>query len=130
MEARGTRRRLTRTQLAIAFAALLAAPAFAGGQLEMRVRPSISTEPATLALDVMVEKHAANRAVQIVIDSEEYYRSSLVQLDGDYAPRVISTQYPALPAGSYEVQAVLFGTGEKPRATARRHIEVLPRAGR
>ena len=130
MAAPGTRRRLTRTELAIAFAALLAAPTLAGGQLDIRVRPSFSTEPATLALDVMVEKHSANRAVQIVIDSEGYYRSSLVQLDGDYAPRVISTRYSDVPAGSYEIQAVLFGAGEKPRATVRRHIEVLPRAGR
>jgi hypothetical protein len=71
-----------------------------------------------------------NRAIQICVDSGEYYRSSLVELGGEAAPRITSTRYSGLPAGSYEVRAILFGSDGKPRATATRNIEVLARAGR
>jgi len=121
---------LTRVRLAIAAVALLGTPALANDPLDIRVRRHFSVEPATLALDVVVERHAENRAMQVFVDSVGYYRSSLVQLDGDAAPRISTVRYKDLPAGSYEIRAILYGPGEKPRATAIRGFEVLARAGR
>jgi hypothetical protein len=40
-----------------AAAALLAVPALAGEPLDIRIRPHVSVEPVTLALDVVVERH-------------------------------------------------------------------------
>jgi hypothetical protein len=122
--------KLTRTRVVTAVAVLLAAPAVAGEPLDIRVRPHVSVEPATLALDVVVERHSDNRAIQVVVDSGEYLRSSFVQLDGEGAPRITSIRYPGLPAGSYELRAILYGAGAQPRATATKQFEVLGRAGR
>jgi hypothetical protein len=47
-----------RIQIAMAAAALVAAPALAGAPLNIRLRQRVSLEPATLALDVVVERDA------------------------------------------------------------------------
>jgi hypothetical protein len=118
------------TRASIAFAALLALPAFAGEPLALRISPSVSLEPATVAVDVIAERHSQNRALLVCLESPEYYRSSLVQLDGDAAPRVTTMRFSGLPAGSYEVRTILFGDAEKPRASVTRNVEVLARSGR
>ena len=106
---------------------LLATPALAGEPLDIRVPRHFSVEPATVVLDIVVERHAANRGMQVSVDSGEYYRSSLVQLDGEGAPRITRIQYANLPAGLYEIRAILYGPGDKPRAIASRSFEVMTR---
>ena len=129
MDAKEARWKLTRTQAAVVAIALLAAPARAGEAVDIRVRQYVSIAPATLAFDIVVEKDMENRAIKVCVDSGQYYRSSVVQLDGHDAPRITSLRYADLPAGGYEIKAIVFGPGEKPRATVSRHVEVLARAG-
>ena len=116
--------------VAFGLAALLDARTFANQPIAVRVTPHISLEPATLNIDLIVERNSNNRALQLSVESENYYRSSLVQLDGDDAPRVTTMRYGSVPAGSYEVKATLLGPDEKTRAMTTQYIEVFGRAGK
>ena len=81
--------------------------------------------PATLVVDAVAEKDPANRAVQIQVDSQGYYRSSTMQLDGDEAPRTTTVRYEGVPGGSYEVRVTLFGSDGKERAATSQKVDVL-----
>jgi len=85
----------------------------------VRVSPTVSRAPATVRLVVTVEPDANNRELQIEADSEGFYTSSTVQLDGSTAPRLQWFVLKELPAGTYEVHArVVQRSGDSRRATA------------
>jgi hypothetical protein len=115
---------------ALGLAAVVEAPMFANQPVAVRVSPHIALEPATLNIDLIIERSSDNRALQLSVESDNYYRSSLVPLDGDDAPRVTTMRYSSVPAGSYEVKATLLGPGEKSRASTSAYIEVFGRAGK
>lgn len=86
--------------------------------LDLHVSPTVSAAPATLRIRAMVAPDADNRAVAIIADSESFFRSSEVALEGDNAPRNIHVEYRNLPAGTYEIRGVLVGPRGKQRAIA------------
>ena len=45
------------------------------------------TPPATVRVTAIVERDAQNRAMEVVADSDGFYRSSLIPLEGENAPR-------------------------------------------
>lgn len=104
-------------------------PLGAGEQLTMKVSPSFAFAPANLAIRAMVVADAENRAVKIVAESEDFYRSSEIQLDGDRAPRTSLFEFRDLPPGSYEVKAMLFGPGGAMRAAVRQQVNVMASGG-
>lgn len=104
---------------------LAVSPVGAGERLTMRVSPQMATAPATLVVHVVAEQNAANRALQIQLDSADYYRSSLLRLDGDDAARTTRVEYNGVPGGTYEVRVTLLGADGKPRATDSREIRIL-----
>ena len=108
-----------------AVALLAASPLGAGERLTMRVSPMTALAPATLVIDAVAERDPANRALQIQVESAEYYRSSLVQLDGDQAPRTTTIRYDNVPGGTYEVRVVLLGSNGQQRAAAARPVELF-----
>ena len=116
--------------IVVGLALLATSPLGAGERLTMRVSPRMATAPATLVVDAVAERDPANRAVQILVDSGEYYRSSVMQLDGDEAPRTTTVRYEGVPGGSYEVRVILFGSDGKPRAETSRQVEVFSMSGR
>jgi len=92
------------------FAVLLAlatSPLEAGGRIAVYVSPRIAFAPATIVIRTTIAKNADNRAMELEIDGEEYYRSSLVQLEGEDARRTISIELRNLPGGIYHVRATL-----------------------
>lgn len=105
---------LTPTALVLAKEALL-----------IRVSPAISFAPANLSVRTSIEPHASNRALEIVADSDQFYRSSLVQLDGERAPKISTFEFHSLPPGEYEVKAALIGFDGQTRAIARAHVNVV-----
>jgi hypothetical protein len=121
-------------QIACGAAAVLSlvftAPIGAGEAVTMRVSPRVAVAPATLSVDAVVEKDHANRGLQIQLVSEDYYRSSLVQLDGEDAPRTTSVRYEAVPGGTFEVRVVVLGVDGKPRASTSREIQIISVLGR
>jgi len=70
--------------------------------------------PCTVRLRVRVEPKAENRSVTVTLDSPDFYRRSVHELEGDQAPATQPEQtYPDLPRGSYEIRAVVTRPPQK-----------------
>ncbi len=93
--------------------------------LSMRVSPAVAFAPANLIVRATVTTNAANRAMEIVAESEDFYRSSEIQLDGDSAPRTTQFEFRSLPPGTYEVRAVLYGMNGDSLAEVRQQVNVI-----
>jgi hypothetical protein len=79
-----------KTATLLAGAMLLAVTSLGARQLlDLHISPSVSTAPATFKVRATVPPDADNRAITFSADSESFFRSSEVQLDGDKAPRTI-----------------------------------------
>ena len=93
--------------------------------LSLRVSPAVAFAPANLIVRATVETNAANRAIGIVAESEDFYRSSEIQLDGSSAPRTAQFEFRSLPPGAYEVRATLYDLRGDPRAEVRQEVNVI-----
>jgi hypothetical protein len=100
-------------------------PAGAGERMLIKVTPAVAFAPANLVVRAVVEADADNRAIAVIAESEDFYRSSEIQLDGDHAPRTNTFEFRSLPPGSYSVKAVLMGRGSEPRVTLRQQVSVM-----
>jgi hypothetical protein len=115
----------------VLFALLIAVPSGAGEPLTMRVSPAAAFEPALLTIRAIVETDADNRALEIVAQSPDFYRSSFIELDGASAQRLNIFQFRNLPSGMYDVTSVLVGaSGERASITHRFHVAPAPGASR
>jgi hypothetical protein len=106
-----------------------AASITANEPLTMAVSPLQSFAPTNLTIRVRLEPDAGNRALDVVAESGEYYRSSRIQLDGADAPRTISLEIRSLPGGDYDVRGSLINSAGRERATVRKQVIVLRSAG-
>jgi hypothetical protein len=102
----------------------------AGEKISLKATPEISFAPAHLVVRTAVEPDADNRALEVVIDSPDFYRSSLIQLEGDQAPRTAVVEFRGVPGGNYEISARLLGQSGESRGIARRVIDVIATAER
>jgi hypothetical protein len=100
-------------------------PVGAGEKMTMKVSPAVAFAPANLIVRAVIIADADNRAVEIIAESQDFYRSSMIQLDGDKAARTSQFEFRSLPRGTYEVRAQLFGANGEPRATIRQQINVI-----
>ena len=93
--------------------------------ITMRVSPAFAFAPANLIVRATVQASESNRAIEIVAESESFYRSSEVQLEGERAPRTSQFEFRSLPPGSYEVRATLRGTRGEERSIIRQQVNVI-----
>lgn len=100
-------------------------PAGAGERLAIRVSPAVAFAPANLIIQAIVESDPENRAMQISAESNDFYRSSEIPLDGDKAPRVSRLEFRNLPSGSYEVKATLLDSVGHKRAHVRQQVNII-----
>jgi len=100
-------------------------PAGAGERMFMKVTPAVAFAPANLIVRAVVEADADNRAIAVVAESEDFYRSSEIQLDGDHAPRTSTFEFRSLPPGKYNVRAMLLGRSSEPRVTLQQQVNVM-----
>ena len=100
-------------------------PLGAGEKMTLKVSPAVAFAPANLIVRAMIIADADNRAVEIVAESPDFYRSSMIQLEGDKAARTNQFEFRSLPPGTYEVRANLVGTNGESRAMIRQHINVI-----
>ena len=77
--------------------------------VSIRVSPAFSFAPANLVIRASVEPDAQNRSIEVIADSEEFYRSSLVELEGDRAPKTMLFEFRGLPPGDCELTATVNG---------------------
>ena len=99
-------------------------------KLTLRVTPAVAFAPANLIVRATIAADPGNRAVEIVAESNDYYRSSEIQLDGEQAPRTNTFEFRSLPPGSYQVKATLLDSTGQPRAAARSQVNVIASGAR
>jgi len=87
--------------------AMVTRPAGAGDQLKLAVSPAHSFAPALLRIQVRVAPSVENRSLEIIADSETFYRSSEIQLEGDRSPATFNLEIKAVPEGNYRVVGIL-----------------------
>jgi hypothetical protein len=93
--------------------------------LDLHVSPAVSSAPATVKIRITVPPDAGNRALEIMADSDVYFRSSHVPLEGEDAPGNIFLEYRNLPAGEYQVRGVLVNAQGKPVAVAQSILTIV-----
>lgn len=92
-------------------------------RLRIDVSPRVSTAPAAVRVRAFVTPDAANRALEVVADSDTFYRSSLVPLDGANAAPITETVFKNLPGGEYQVTVALVAA-DGGRTVDRREVRV------
>jgi hypothetical protein len=104
------------------------APVKAGNKLALRLSQTVASAPAEVVVTATVERDADNRALEVAAESGDFFRSSLIALEGDQAPRTTQLRFKNLPSGEYVVVVVLHGRhGE--RTFERRTLIVMPSVG-
>jgi len=107
----------------------LTLPLVAGERMIIKVSPAVAFAPANLIVRTMIEADARNRFVEIVAESNDFYRSSEIQLDGEHAPRTTTFEFRSLPPGIYEVKGTLRASDGSAIATVRQEINVISSGG-
>src|SRR6516162_7167410 len=100
-------------------------PLGAGERLTLKVSPAVAFAPANLVVRASIALDADNRAIEIVAESQDFLRSSEIELEGDKAPRTSLFEFRNLPSGTYVVSANLLGINGESRAKNRQQINVL-----
>ena len=101
----------------------------AAAPLTMTVAPYLAFAPADLRVRVDVPRSSQNRALVIVAESDEFYRSSEMPLEGEDAPRVIEVQFRSLPNGQYSVLGETRDQNGRTLAAVHQEVRVLSMAG-
>jgi hypothetical protein len=79
-------------------------------KLTVRVTPLVRLTRGDARGVVSVPRHVNNRVLRVILESEDYYSLSEVQLDGEDAPQSHSLYWRDLPPGSYRVTVHVYGT--------------------
>jgi hypothetical protein len=109
------------TMVAAAGTAKLAA----GDHVEMHVTPQVAFAPADLSVRATIQTDPSNRAIEVIADSSDFYRSSEIQLDGDRAPHIAVFVFRDVPRGVYDVRAILKGRDGQELAATRTRVTVV-----
>jgi hypothetical protein len=110
------------------FLLTITVPLGAGERISVKASPAVAFAPANLVVRAVIEANQDNRAVEIVAESADFYRSSQIQLAGENAPRTTQFEFRSLPPGTYEVRALLIGVDGEQRALARQQVNVIASA--
>ena len=102
-----------------------ASPLGAGAPMTIKVSPAVAVAPATLWVRANIEADAGNRAVEVVVDSADFYRSSRIELEGENAPRTTVFELRNLPGGRYVVTTRLLGSSGQARSAVRQMVNVV-----
>jgi hypothetical protein len=79
-------------------------------KLTVRVAPLVHLTRGDTRGVVVVPRHADNRLLRVILESEDYYSRSDIQLDGQDAPQDYPLYWRDLPPGSYSVTIRVYGT--------------------
>ena len=77
--------------------------------LELRLATRFAIAPASVQSLVKVSPHPDNRVLRVVIDGEQFTRSSDTQLDGADAAKHYFFTWHSLPPGTYSIVATVYG---------------------
>ena len=118
--------KLSRLAVAGVVLMLLAVHVRSDATLVMSVSPRrVTTAPAWLEVRATIEASPDNRTLAVVVESDDFFRSSELQLDGERAPHVNQVLFKDLPAGQYAVTVTLVGARGR-RAVESQWFQVAP----
>ena len=80
--------------------------------LQLHVYPTVARAPAEVRIEAVIARSDENRRLEVTVDSEGYYRSSSVELDGARAARIYTVAFRGLPEGTFEVTVRSSGDQE------------------
>jgi hypothetical protein len=93
--------------------------------LNVRVSPAMAHAPADLYIYVSVARRPENRLLRVTAESEDFFRSSDTQLDGQYSARVTVVRFRELPPGGYEIKAELIVSSGRTSNVAKKTVDVF-----
>ena len=93
--------------------------------LTVRVTPLVRLSRGEARGLVIVPRHADNRMLRVILESEDYYRLSDIQLDGEYAALSYPLSWRDLPPGSYCVTVQVYGPTGLRTATSIGNIHAM-----
>jgi hypothetical protein len=96
--------------------------------LVLEVSPAVMQAPGYVVVRALIEPSDDNRWLDIVAESPDFSRRSVIELEGRSTPRLAVFEYPNLPPGVYEVRGLLIGTRGQ-RAGGSRFVKIIPTAG-
>jgi hypothetical protein len=117
-----------KTAVMLCCLAVWASPLGSTERLTMKVSPSMTVAPGFVRIEARVERDPSNRVVRIIAESDDFYRSSDIPIDGENGPAIATLDLRRLPTGTYHVTGILVGTDGQ-RAAATRVLRVAPSAG-
>ena len=79
-------------------------------KLSVRVTPLVRLIRGDARGMAIVPRHADNRLLRVILESEDYYRLSDTPLEGEDAPLTHPLYWRDLPPGSYCVTVQVYGT--------------------
>ena len=79
-------------------------------KLTVRVTPLVRMSRGDARGLVMVPRHSDNRVLRVILESEDYYSRSDIQLDGEEAARSHYLYWRSLPPGTYWVTVEVYGS--------------------
>src|SRR5688572_22503008 len=96
--------------------------------LEVRLAIKFAFAPASVQTLVRVSPHPDNRRLRVLIDGEQFTRSSDTQLDGADAAKHYFFLWQSLPTGTYSIVATVYGPlGVREQRVS--NFEVIGRGG-
>jgi len=107
------------------FLALVALPVDGNEPLTLAVSPAQSFAPAVLRVRIRVEPSVANRSLEVIADSGDFYRSSEIQLEGDRSPATMNIELRGVPVGNYRVVGILRDREGHERSMVYRDVKVI-----
>jgi hypothetical protein len=126
----GRRFAMIRVSLSLSSLFVFTAISASGGEpLRIAASPRQSFEPSNLTVRARVIPDAGNRALEIVAEAEDFYRSSQIELDGNHSPAMVVFEFHDLPGGNYLVYGVLTDASGQRRAISQQDVRVLSRFG-
>ena len=108
-----------------ACAALAAGPGASDPPLRAQVSPRFGPAPSPVRVQAIVAPATENRGLLIVIESDDYFRSSTLPLEGDAASRVHVADFRSVPAGVHHITVALLDQQGDRRAVVRDAIELI-----
>jgi hypothetical protein len=93
--------------------------------LHVRISPTMAHAPADLYIYVSVARRPDNRLLRVSAESDDFFRSSETQLDGENSARVTVVRFRELPPGDYQIRAELIVSTGRTVDTAKRSVEVF-----
>jgi hypothetical protein len=86
-----------------------ASPGAPDPALELRLAGRFAVAPASVHTLVRISPHPDNRLLRVLIDGEQFSRSSDTQLDGAEAAQHHFFTWKSLPPGTYAIVATVYG---------------------